>query len=321
MSEYIRKYLADPESIPIYDPTVPQGEPGPQGPPGPKGDPGTNGTNGINGIDGAQGPIGPTGPKGDKGDQGIPGTSASQTPWIQDIQAGGFQLINANLIESKTGGFKFPDGSIQTTAATSVITSPSGEIFNVPATGWNWDGQGAQAIIQSGSGVERIRSLADSGGVLRVRYRTAPVTPYKITAKLIKWWPVSPTDQRFGICFRQSTTGKLLIFIAAKTNSDGPFFAVSRWTNTSTFLSDDKLTISSSWFWIVSYSQYLWMRIEDNGTNLIFSYSPDSVNWEQYFTTSRTAYMTGGPDQIGFFAANANAGFDVGVSLVNWTVS
>src|SRR4030095_9241814 len=43
---------------------------------------------------------------------------ASQTPWAQAINGGGFALTNAGQIEARTGGFKFPDGTTQTTAAT-----------------------------------------------------------------------------------------------------------------------------------------------------------------------------------------------------------
>lgn len=41
---------------------------------------------------------------------------ASQTPWRSNIDAAGYDLTNAGLIESKTGGFKFPDGSTQASA-------------------------------------------------------------------------------------------------------------------------------------------------------------------------------------------------------------
>jgi len=87
-TDYLRRYLADPEGIPIYDPNQIQGPPGEKGekgdsgPIGPKGDPGINGTNGVDGNDGPigqqgpqgiQGPVGPQGIQGPKGDQGIQG--------------------------------------------------------------------------------------------------------------------------------------------------------------------------------------------------------------------------------------------------------
>lgn len=191
---------------------------------------------------------------------------------------------------------------------------------NVPSAGWSWDNQGT-ATIQSGSGIERIRSVADAGGTIRIRYRTAPAAPYTLTAKLVKWWPMVSKDMRFGICFRQASSGKLVAFTAGQNNSQGTFLANSKWNTGTSFSADYIIVTSNQWWWSFFYPPYFWMRIQDNGTNLIASYSPDSINWEVFDTRLRGDWMTGGPDQIGFFISCAAGGTDLGVSLMYWQIS
>jgi hypothetical protein len=120
--------------------------PGPAGPAGPKGDTGADSTvPGPAGPKGDQGDPGPVGPKGDKGDQGfgLPDWSAIpdgsivvrrggqlewhrassfafvaddiiETPTPQPLHVA--NLESDGLVEAKAGGFKFPDGTVQTTA-------------------------------------------------------------------------------------------------------------------------------------------------------------------------------------------------------------
>jgi hypothetical protein len=74
--------LADPV------PGIP-GPPGPEGPAGPVGPAGPTGATGATGATGPQGPIGPVGPAGPAG---------TQTPWLSDIDAAGFSLLNLGAI-------------------------------------------------------------------------------------------------------------------------------------------------------------------------------------------------------------------------------
>ena len=69
--EYVRRYLADPLAIQIYDPVYPPGPPGPQGEPGIPGPIGPPGEQGIPGEIGPPGPAGPPGPSGEGGGNGF----------------------------------------------------------------------------------------------------------------------------------------------------------------------------------------------------------------------------------------------------------
>ena len=78
---------------------------------------------------------------------------STQTPWLQDIDGAGFDLNNAGMIHSSEG-FKFPDGSIQTSAdkgQTPWVSNIDGVDYtltcgpikchsNVASVNYNWGG-------------------------------------------------------------------------------------------------------------------------------------------------------------------------------------
>jgi hypothetical protein len=60
----------------------------------------------------------------------------------------------------------------------------------------------------------------------------------------------------------------------------------------------------------------IWLRIADNGTNRIVSFSVDGVLWTALHTVGRTDFIT--PNQVGFYVNAANATWGIGMFLVHW---
>ncbi len=101
------------------------------------------------------------------------------------------------------------------------------------------------------------------------------------------------------LILRDSTTGRMV--------SHGLFFSpgtagtatgldhgleVITWTNTATLSGSPFLQYG------ITESTPAWLRIQDNGTNRLFSYSCDGRNFLVYGSHTRTTYIT--PDQVGF---------------------
>lgn len=116
-----------------------------------------------------------------------------------------------------------------------------------------------------------------------------------------------------GIIFKESVSN-LGISISGRIVDDKTFHIdVSKWTS-NTALS----TNVSLWDWAVPLKPY-WLKAVDNGTNIVFSFSHDGINWIQAFTEARTTFLTTDADRVGFFMnMNGQTNNDNGMSIVHW---
>lgn len=156
-----------------------------------------------------------------------------------------------------------------------------------------------------------LNAQTQAGLSLAALVRSAPSTPYSIIAAFRAVGPVtSELDDvtMFGLCFRESSTGKLIILgdgifaEVASLSSVGMarLWVIEKFTNPTTFSAAYKGPRS-----LLHVGPESWMKIEDDGTNLKF-YVGDGVSWVQLHSVSRTDFMAGGPNQVGWFARNQN---------------
>jgi hypothetical protein len=210
--------------------------------------------------------------------------------------------------------------------ATNTYTyyGPLGVNVPPPSSGWTWDNQ-ASGTIDSTNGYEYM-VVPKSGTVsLTGRYRTAPGTPYTITALLLHDLSGTPpgssgTATNGGMClsFRDGTgkISNLRIF----RDASGEGMVADKWTTSTSFSaayagnyqSVGGLTID------LAYREFQWLRLADNGTNLTYSWSVDGQHWNQFFQVGRTDWFASGPTQVGFFTY-AN-GVQTDLALASWRV-
>lgn len=199
------------------------------------------------------------------------------------------------------------------------------KVTRPPSTGWSWDNQ-VSSTIDSTNGYEYLIAPSQSAAKCSWRYRTAPSTPYTVTARFLM--DITGTVGYGGLAntagimllFRESSTGKAVsIRYDLSSNS---------WGQTDF----DKWTSSTSYS--AAYASYgptantgsigtpmIWnARITDDATNLKMYLSIDGIHWQQFSVSkSRTDFMAGGPDQIGWGAyCNSTT---VVVALIDWTVT
>jgi hypothetical protein len=120
-----------------------------------------------------------------------------------------------------------------------------------------------------------------------------------------------------GLAFRESSTGKAVMFALIHLN--GWKFTVRKMSDSNTesasYVGEDALVRDP-------VSQYL--KVTDNGTNLIFYRSKDggrSDNWLQIHSVSRTDFLAGGPDQIWVFGSGFTSAHQNGIFLVHFKQS
>lgn len=173
-----------------------------------------------------------------------------------------------------------------------------------------WINQDNATKSVDGDGNIFIINPSTSGGA-SLRKKAAPGTPYTIEAGIIPFIPGTSGSQ-CGLCFRESSTGKLVIIGAHRDRG----MSVAKYTNGDTF-NGHYLELDT-----VAHGPVMWLRMTDNATNLIFSVSFDGRNYIQVHSVSRTDWMAGGPNEVGFFVAkSASPSIDAALTLIHWLES
>jgi len=138
-----------------------------------------------------------------------------------------------------------------------------------------------------------------SGQDVHALVQSSPSAPYSIVCAF-SLVGQREASMQFGLTFRESSTSKLFAITRDCTDN----IRIEKHTN-STSLSSS--VSSAAWQFGNSVT---WFKIEDNNTNLIFYVSPNGQDWIQIASEARTTFMTGGPNQVGFYGnpytANSN---------------
>jgi hypothetical protein len=136
-----------------------------------------------------------------------------------------------------------------------------------------------------------------SGENLRLLTLSAPATPYSVVAQLDTL--AFGSTQNFGLCFRNSSSGKVSALSLINFSNGQGEFHVYQWTNPTTFSSNASAHNNA-----FLKSAYVWFKIKDDGTNTIYYASPDGINFVQLYSESRTSFFSTGPNEVGVYSNN-----------------
>jgi hypothetical protein len=104
----------------------------------------------------------------------------------------------------------------------------------------------------------------------------------------------------WGLVFRKTSNGNLHAF-GLTQDTFGPMRFTLYNFNSPTSFSSTPYGREDCFF----MGDFYWLKIEDNNTNLLFSISYDGIEWLLIKSLGRTSFMTGGPNEIGFYGNNA----------------
>lgn len=211
------------------------------------------------------------------------------------------------------GDMYYTSDSIYTFVATATNTwTPfyRGRQVTIPVSGdFAWINQGS-ATVTSTAGNVVLYAPAGASNSCRIRKKTAPATPYVIEAGFEVFYG-SGNFAEAGLCFRQSSDGKLSNFY---TIQPGQTMSVSKWTDPTTFSAGYTPSLAPAG----AIGQVIWMRIADDGANRICSFAPDGLNWVTVHSVARTDFLTA--DEVGFYANMSNS-VAVFMNLFHWKQS
>ena len=245
----------------------------------------------------------------------VSGTTFTGAAEANDANANSGDAVK--IVASKAVAERFlqsPDpGGIDAIAGVSAADSygPVWKLGRPDLVSWAWQNQGGAAVVDA-NGISFL-SIPSQTTNFRSRLISTPATPWTATILMQAHFTVTAANQQqAGIILRESGTGKIYPFYldaagqlqAIKFTNDTTFSAVGAVNSTTAFLN--------------SVGRRYWLRITDNGTNLLFLTSRDGVNFTQQGSEGRTVFMAAGPNQFGIFGNvdSSAAAFDA--SFYSW---
>lgn len=142
-----------------------------------------------------------------------------------------------------------------------------------------------------GSGIV-FDSVNATAGIRMIRRNgSPPATPYSI---ITRSQAVSAATGAYpcGVVLRNSSSGKVIFFGAYNGSQE----LVQQWSAYGTFNAN---ILGATTIWSVGVPT--WRKVDNDGTNLNFSISPDGITWVQLATTTLAAYVSS-IDEIGMGA-------------------
>jgi hypothetical protein len=218
-------------------------------------------------------------------------------------------------------GISITNGAGSITVAKNTPTAASGLYRQVisptptsASTGLaTWLNQGTSAVADISTGLN-LTAPPSATTYLSGRYVAAPATPYTITV-LLGATRNSSTGSMAGIGWYDGTA-KLQV-LSYETNAGGsPLLTVRQFASATTAPGLNATSFGNS------FSQPLWLRVRDNGTNVSFAFSQDGVNFLDLYSVAKSSGYLGaaGYSNLIFFI-NPGPGVNGLATLLSWTQS
>jgi hypothetical protein len=178
---------------------------------------------------------------------------------------------------------------------------------------WTWVNQASATAVDSSAGVFMQADLVNSDN-WRILVRTANATPWTVTAAFTGIL-CGNKDARISLIARDSVGGKFVVW-GVNYDSFNNEFKIGM----STFNSATSGNANVFFQRLMQMFPILFLRMTDNGTNRIYYFSVDGVNWTQVYSEARTTWMTA--NQYGWGVnVGGTAGFPVAATLLSWKES
>ena len=145
---------------------------------------------------------------------------------------------------------------------------------------WSWVNQGGASANVSSSFLGLICPTPGGGDIWHLLAQTAPSTPWEFILCWLWNGSVEASYLYAGFVLYDPSSGKLITF-----HLDNASLQVAYWNSVNSFSAGQFATT-----WPRPGRHY--MKVKDDGTNLIFSYSRDGVNFWTAATLARTAFLT-----------------------------
>lgn len=210
------------------------------------------------------------------------------------------------------GNLYLPNDGYWVQRDTGAAWVPWGPIypFTDPAlSGLNtWVNQSTGSISSTNGGLTLTGKPVNAANDSQAYVKTAPATPYTITAAyLFNSYNSGAGAQHGSLVWRESSSGKLISVGIALTTA-GPKLSVLKWNSPSS-----ASAVYTEGF--VQMGSPVWMQISDDGANRIVRISTNGNDWVQIHSVGRTDFLTA--NQVGIFVTDSTNRTPV-MTLLSW---
>lgn len=165
---------------------------------------------------------------------------------------------------------------------------------------WTWHNQGTATASLALSHL-KLSAAANSAVSVKAIVQTAPSPPYTVGCK-VSLHGVYNDFHSAGLALLENATGKLTIFVVGHNSAQTGSFcmAVYSFTNATTFSATRFINRFDS-------MGPVYLKAQDDNTNLNFSFSLDGRNYHQVYTMTRATGFTTAADRVGLSVHSQNA--------------
>ncbi|AXF51526.1 hypothetical protein CONSTELLA_36 [Mycobacterium phage Constella] len=164
-----------------------------------------------------------------------------------------------------------------------------------PASSWSTNTLGTATVTADKDG--RLFTIPSSGGLLtpRIEYRTlSPTSNYTVTAR------IEPAD--FARSEGQSYSGLILRHGSSSNTIIFGYMVYAGQVNNLIVTQGNSGNLIGSHYTYAPVDRFpgfpRWLRVRDDATNRYYEFSINGIDWVEFYSGSRTNYIT--PDQVGW---------------------
>lgn len=212
-----------------------------------------------------------------------------------------------------------------TTTGSSGAATLSGGVLNVPVYGsgglpiwpfnappnaasWTQVNFTGASVVDSGTGAVILKAPSTSSPVLL--FTALPAAPYTVTLAIVT--PLIPSNFNMTGLALQDSGGKLYLF--GPIWASGASLFVQKWNSPTSFNANgSSITLAAL------PTGPFYIRVQDNSTNRILSWSLDGLNFVQFESVANTTFLTAA--NVGWFAETNGATLAPSATLFSWKVT